>query len=237
MTEPNIAIMQYNLRALNHANAAPRPAFCYPGFEPQHPEGLMLSHDVNEVLNVAQMAHSIDATGRIMAAETLEPKRKLADLEHHEIHKALANEHKTGATVLPTWCSEAWFLSALPQRLNRFRESAANIQLYVSLKNGHLRWWERNQDGELVSRNQAYTIHTEVFSDEVAQRFWLKRDYQTCLQAQLPPEASQEDEAAWFKVAQRYGEIMLPDYIQGKEWVYSDQLGLSTAIDKEGEVE
>ena len=97
-------------------------------------------------------------------------------------------------------------------------------------------WQERDGYGEYVNRNQTYTIAYEEFSDSQKQRLWLWRDYAQALE-QRTDGAEIETEVAMLRQAHRYGEIMLPDFDKNKELMYSDQFGLSTAMEMEGEVE
>ena len=65
---------------------------------------------------------------------------------------------------------------------------------------------------------------------------WRWRDYAQALEDRLT--AFETDiEKALLRQAHRYGEIMLPDFDKNKELMYSDQFGLSTAMEMEGEVE
>ena len=234
-TTPNIALMQYNLRALMQGKNSSKAAFCRPGFEPDG-ELRLLSHDVCDILNTEQLAQGIDAQARIQAAEPLQPRHKLADLEHATMQKSLADLGQKGPMVLPSWGRDVWFLTGLPQRFNRFRESTANIQLFATVQNGRMVWQERDGYGEYVNRNQTYTVAYETFSDSQKQRMWLWRDYAQALEDRLT--AFETDiEKALLRQAHRYGEIMLPDFDKNKELMYSDQFGLSTAMEMEGEVE
>ena len=234
-TTPNIALMQYNLRALLQGKNSNKAAFCRPGFEPDG-ELRLLSHDVCDILNTEQLAHSIDAQARIQAAAPLQPRQKLADLEHATMQKSLADVERKGPMALPSWSRDVWFLTGLPQRFNRFRESTANIQLFATVQNGRMVWQERDGYGEYVTRNQKYSIKYEAFNDKQKQRLWLWRDYTEALEQHMG-ESEIDVETKMLRLAHRYGEIMLPNYIENKELMYSDQFGLSTAMEMEGEVE
>ena len=234
-TTPNIALMQYNLRALMQGKNSSKAAFCRPGFEPDG-ELRLLSHDVCDILNTEQLAHGIDAQARIQAAVPLQPRQKLADLEHASMQKSLADVERKGPMALPSWGRDVWFLTGLPQRFNRFRESTANIQLFATVQNGCMVWQERDGYGEYVTRNQKYSIKYEAFNDKQKQRLWLWRDYTETLEKHMG-ESEIDVETRMLRLAHRYGEIMLPNYIETKELMYSDQFGLSTAMEMEGEVE
>ena len=232
---PNIALMQYNLRALLQGKNSNKAAFCRPGFEPDG-ELRLLSHDVCDILNTEQLAHSIDAQVRIQAAAPLQPRQKLADLEHASMQKYLADVEQKGPMALPSWGRDVWFLTGLPQRFNRFRASSANIQLFATVQDGRMVWQERDGYGEYVNRNQTYTVVYEEFGDSQKQRLWLWRDYAQLLEEGVEGSAV-DAETAMLRLAHRYGEIMLPDFDKNKELMYSDQFGLSTAMEMEGEVE
>ena len=76
----------------------------------------------------------------------------------------------------------------------------------------------------------------EAFNDKQKQRLWLWRDYTETLEKHMG-ESEIDVETRMLRLAHRYGEIMLPNYIETKELMYSDQFGLSTAMEMEGEVE
>ena len=152
------------------------------------------------------------------------------------MQKSLADVEQKGPMALPSWGRDVWFLTGLPQRFNRFRESSANIQLFATVQDGRMVWQERDGYGEYVNRNQTYTVVYEEFGDSQKQRLWLWRDYAQLLEEGVEGSAV-DAETAMLRLAHRYGEIMLPDFDKNKELMYSDQFGLSTAMEMEGEVE
>ena len=103
-----------------------------------------------------------------------------------------------GPGGLQGWLAEYWWMTALPQQLNRFRESAPEIKLHLLWKDGKAIFHERTDKGEYVDRETAYGIrHQESVLGQ--ERCWLPRSYQLALRKQLgkrdfPDEQEQVDE-------------------------------------------
>ncbi|MGZ8201416.1 MAG: type I-F CRISPR-associated helicase Cas3f, partial [Methylosarcina sp.] len=105
----NIAVMQYNLKALRQGNG---PAYCRPGYE--NTKSLRLtSHDLCELVDEAALNRAVNAIPRIQQPETLQPKNRLADLEHAALHKTLTDYQQKGPQALQAWWHENWWLTAV----------------------------------------------------------------------------------------------------------------------------
>ena len=118
--------MQYNLKALRKDG---KPAYCRPGYEVNSLK--LVSHDLCQLVDEAAINAAINAIPRIQQPETLRPKQQLADLEHQVMNNSLTQYHAKGPQGLQAWLSECWWLTAVPQQLNRFRESNPDITLYL----------------------------------------------------------------------------------------------------------
>ncbi len=219
---PNVAIMQYNLRGLRQDR---KPAFCHPGYE--NPSSLKLdSHDLCQLIDESNLNHSINAIPRIWQPKNLNPKNNLSDLEHQAMKNVLTNYQNYGPKYLQSWLTESWWLTALPQQFNRFRESVPEIKLYLIWKDWKAKFCEKNEQGKFISRESFYDIERLKLEDEWLDKLWLKRDYQKLLEEHIGEEYIESiKEKKIRQKSEKYGEISIPDRDQEK-YFYNDQLGL-----------
>lgn len=223
VTIPNIALMQYNSKALRNI----KPAYCYPGYESEL--FTLKSHDLKLLVDVESIQYAINAIPRIQHEPTLKPDLRLADLEHAALKHALTNYTEASPNRLQGWLSGCWWMTALPQMMNRFRESEPTVRLYLVWKNAEILFCERNDEGEMVVKEDRYGIQKSPVID--TNRLWLHRDYETALEQTLLQKsdmfihATDKDEAM-HRLSKRYGELNFPSRDKGKSLVYSDQFGL-----------
>lgn len=228
--QANIAIMQYNLKALRQDG---KPAYCRPGYE--NFKSLRLNtHDVCKLIGEAQLNAAINAIPRIQQPKNLQPKHKLADLEHQAINNSLTQYHAKGPQAMQAWISECWWLTAVPQQLNRFRESSPEITLHLVWQEGKAVFCEKTERGEFVRVGDQHNIRIALpLTERETARLWLIRDYQAALCQLFDSEAETEDQKERIieKHSKRYGEINLPYSKESEQkgcrpfW-YSDQFGL-----------
>lgn len=130
--------------------------------------------------------------------------------------------------MLTGWLNEVWFLTALPQRFNPFRQSSPNIQLYATIQDGKLEFCEKNKDGVYIKRGDFYKIEQLKLNEQEQQRLWLNRNYYRALQdIDITNTNEFEDvDKKMYTYSKRYGEIMLPEYYSEQRLIYSDQFGL-----------
>lgn len=231
VTQPNIAIMQYNLKAIK--NDVKDAAFIRPGYEPkQKLKGLRLKN-VDALLDEAVINHAINAIPRIQAPAILKPKEQLADLEHQVLQDKLTSYSSRGHQYLQAWLSESWWLTAMPQVSNRFRNSAPDITIYYCWHDGKLGFYLKIDRGVWVEYEcMAGIKFYENFNGVEANRLWLKRDYEKILKEQCEIEPEQvlngDLRVKLEKVSKRFGEITIPKPKEGykNEFFYSDNLGL-----------
>jgi CRISPR-associated endonuclease/helicase Cas3 len=221
----NIAVMQYNLKALRQGNG---PAYCRPGYENANSLRL-ISHDICELVDEAALNRAINAIPRIQQPETLQPKNRLADLEHAALHKSLTDYQQKGPQALQAWLQENWWLTAVPQQINRFRAGKPETSLFLVWRNGKTLFCEKDERGEFIARQAVHNIVlAEPLTADAQARLWLERDYRTALRQHAEAESNNDDaeiEEIVQAKSERYGEITLrPD--SDKRWFYSDQLGL-----------
>ena len=222
--EPNIALMQYNLKGLKNADVA----FEKPGFEVNNPFFKLETKNLALLIEQNQLQININATPRIQAAEPLQSTKKMADLEHAVMRYYLTNYKDCGPDKLQGWLTETWFLTALPQRFNVFRQSSANIQLFAILQDAHFYFGEKDDLGQYVDRTGFYKIEFYKTTEVEQNRLWLNRNYSDIL-CRLAIDSMLEIEDIDLRItylSKRYGEIILPEYDSDKTLIYSDQFGL-----------
>ncbi|EHU2374131.1 type I-F CRISPR-associated helicase Cas3 [Acinetobacter baumannii] len=226
---PNIALMQYNLKGLRKAKVA----FEKPGFEINNDKFKLQTKNLKELLDISEANFNINAIPRIKANQPLQAIKKLADLEHAVMADALTSYKQVGAKPLNSWLTQKWFLTALPQRFTPFRQSSPNIQLFAVPKNHKLVFCEKNDFGAYIDRNGFYDIHHIKLSKLEQNRLWLNRNYYDIL-CRLALDKLDENEDVnemIEELAKRYGEIMLPEYDEDKQLTFSEQFGL-VVLDK-----
>ena len=227
--EPNIAVLQYNLKGLRGAKVA----FEKPGFEMNNDKFKLKTKNLSELIDFNESV-GINAIPRIQVNTPLKATEKLADLEHAVLAHHLTNYKQVGAKPLNSWLTQFWFLTALPQRFTPFRQSSPNIQLFAVCKDHKLVFSEKDDVGRYIDRNGFYKIKNYEMSELQQQRLWLNRNYHDilCRMAVDKVLENQHIEDEIEKLSRRYGEIMLPQYDENKALMYSDQFGLVVQYSK-----
>lgn len=237
---PNIGILQYNWRTLKYGDKPQEPRFCRPGYESSgtlpkdRKPAAMRSHDLFNVADEKLLSTRLDATPRIQERPK-NSKTPMALLEHAVIDSQLTHYQGKGPETLQGYLQWYWYLTALPQVLNRFRQSTKNVQLYrVTDGSGDTWFTERDAKGEFRYLNtgefvrqgdvyDSYQITNTELTRKQSKRLWLQRDYLQLLKGQSELREMSLDQAAV-----RYGEISLDVYPDNnsKAYGYNDQLGL-----------
>ncbi len=218
--EPNIHIMQYNLKGLSEPDDT--PVFCHPGYESN--QNLLKSHDVSRLVNEKMIRKSINSAPRIIRdfSIPLNHQENLADLEHYVTSQQLTNYHRKGPDSLEGWLSDYWFLTALPQEYCPFRTHSSFLLYYSFDSDDNLVFG--TYDKEFIPQEHVLNIRKEDpvrdSPKHIAKRFWLHRDYTEQLDIQV--ELTGKTRKA---LSLRYGEIEIlkQDNIS---YCYSDQFGL-----------
>jgi CRISPR-associated endonuclease/helicase Cas3 len=220
--QPNVALMQYNLKALRRDG---KPAYCRPGYENEKRLKLE-SHDLTKLVDSSKIAESINAIPRIDQPALLTPHSSLSDLEHQSLIFALKSYAKKGPETLQAWLSSCWWMTALPQVLNRFRESEPTIKMYLIWNNNKLVFCERNDAGDFIEREKMYGIIQDKSTP--TKGLWLNRNYHHTLLQNIDSQVLTETEVAQMirRDSKRYGEINFPARDKDKQFSYSDQFGL-----------
>jgi CRISPR-associated endonuclease/helicase Cas3 len=231
VTQPNIAIMQYNLKAIkNDINTA---AFTRPGYEPTQKQKVLKFKNIDSLLNESAINHAINAIPRILADEPLEPTSQLADLEHQVLEYKLNGYDQQGHKFLQAWLSEAWWLTAMPPVSNRFRDSAPDDAIYYCWHQGELGFYQKTERLEWAKCGEMLGIrHASQLNQIESSRLWLNRDYEAILKSrcEIEPEQVLNEELRKIleKESKRFGEVTIPKPKEGRssEYFYSDNFGL-----------
>jgi CRISPR-associated endonuclease/helicase Cas3 len=236
--QTNIGILQYNWRTIKQGDKPREPRFCMPGYEicgklpKDNRDGAMKCHNLNEVVDTDQIAKRLDAIPRIQDRQK-HSKTPMALLEHAVIGNLLTHYEGKGPETLQGYIQWFWHLTALPQRIVRFRKAInKNQQLYrVANSDGETWFTERDAKGkfcrditgQLSNQDDAHQITNVSLTPQQNTRLWIERDY-----FQLLLEQSDRSELTLDEAVMRYGELNLDCYQDNtnKAYEYNDQLGL-----------
>lgn len=217
----NIALLQYNLKALTQADDS--PAYCRPGYESR--DHRLDSHDLTALIPAEQL-NAINALPRIQRNAQLQQTERLADLEHYCIQQLLTAYQEQGPDQLQGWLSGYWWLTALPQKFSPFRDQQPQQTLYrIPDKNGDWLFVEKSPQGQYNPVEDRYKIDTSIkLSIQAQARWWLNRDYHALLE-----NLAEQQNGSLRDTALRYGEINVQiddhDIETGRRFGYCDQLG------------
>lgn len=214
----NIAVMRWNLRGLN----GKAPAFIYPGYESG--KNKLESHDLKGILK-EDVLKRIDSIPRIRKEDPLTWRTNLIDFEQKAMED-FNDKESSGAKAVNGWIREYWWMTALPQRLNRFREKTyPDVRLTALFEDNKIKFSEYI-DREFVSVGRKRSIEAfPKFKEGIEKNLWLKRDYKEALKRYVNDSDFRQEEEILFEKSEKYGEIIIPDNLE-KEWFYSDQFGL-----------
>lgn len=229
ISQPNMALLQYNLRALRKDGLQ---AYNRPGYEQGRFK--LATHDLTRLLDVPGVAARISAIPRIRANASLQPQWRLADLEHAAIQYDLNRYADKGPESLQGWLQGGWWLTALPQRFNRFRDSAPDMLLYLLWQEGKTSLYRKSEQDsrEFIAYEGRLGIQHLPLTALEQQRLWLQRDYADSLRDTVCRKERAEDIEQvgmdgimqWY--SRRYGEITVTERDMDTVLVYSDQFGL-----------
>ncbi len=212
----NVAIMQYNLKAIQQGNT--QPVYCRPGYESA--KFKLETHNLTKLLDEKEIANRIDAVPRIQQPEKLiDWKQSLAELEHKVIGHFLTNYTQNGPDSLQGYIEQYWHLTALPQILSPFRKQQPSINLYLIHENDDFYFAEKDNRGHPVEKSDIYKITYQP--EDTNNRFWLNRNYKKCLKKQ-----AENQNLDLKSVSLRYGELSLLEKDVSRDKKYLDQFGL-----------
>jgi CRISPR-associated endonuclease/helicase Cas3 len=225
--QPNISLLQYNWKGIRDYHLVNHKVFNHPGFE----DNLKLnSHDLNQLVDVPAIANRLDAIPRIEkpthltanVLRALEKADSLAELEHAATWSWLSNYKLKGPHTLQGYLNEAWFLTALPQKLTPFRQSTPSLKSYLVFmpETAQYKFCERNELGYPIDRESALNIHRIELSASAMDKLWLTRDFSLAVETM-----AEQQEISRRSISLRYGELEMPDN-ERQHYAYNDQLGL-----------
>ena len=224
---PNMGLLQFNLKGYRGEK---KDVFSRPGYE-QGNWQLQPSKNLNDVLDDKTLQRGVDAVPRIKKDDSL-PSKKLAALEHFVISRTLGCHYLTGDSAdsepanspkhLWGYTDDYWWMTALPQQFNRFRNSDPGVNLYqVINEQGKAAFQIYDQKSGWINVEKLLGIEHQPLSAQRTKRLWLVRDY-----AALVVEQSALRNEDIERTSQRLGEISLQYNKDGNRYRYNDQLGL-----------
>lgn len=221
---PNIAIMQYNVRAIKNDAHPNKVSFAFPGYESR--VHLLKSKDLMTLVNPDDMKERIDAIPRIQKRSPLHPEDKLIDLEH-AVLMDFNNRTRKGPGTLHGWNDEYWWMTALPQKYNPFRaKTEEEYNCIYRYEKGQLTFGFYMKK-EWISWSSHYSPIEIIEIDEKKQkRLWIERDYKTLLRCYGEREDIYDENLT--EVSEKYGEIIIPvpNTSRDVKWQYHNQFGL-----------
>ncbi|BBN83871.1 type I-F CRISPR-associated helicase Cas3 [Pseudoalteromonas sp. A25] len=234
---PNVALLQYNYKAIKNAHVDGLKAFVSPGFEKSC---RLKSHDLTLLIDIKQIAERLDASARICKpkhinvgyVENLTQAQSLAELEHVVTLHALAYYKSTssgarGPGTLQGYLEHHWFLTALPQALTPFRKGAPNVKTYLVFDQyqQRSRFCEKDPQGRAIDREEILNIKRIALSAHQLQRLWLVRDFDQACAELADCHAHEQSPLTQRVISLKYGELSFP-FNENKRYAYNDQLGL-----------
>lgn len=228
---PNMVLLQYNLKGYRDPQA--ENVFSRPGYEQSKSNDRetwqLFSRDLCDLVDVKSIGQRIDAAPRVAKDSSFQ----LAALEHFAIGQTLGCHYLKGQDEsddtpsnspknLWGYTDDYWWLTALPQQFNRFRDSAPGLSLYRVLdekKGSIFKVYDRRIGWVSVQKEMG--IQVQPLPERLQQRLWLVRDYET-----LVMEYSLQKDEDPERTSQRLGELSLNFYQDGNSYIYNDQLGL-----------
>lgn len=236
----NISVLQYNWKTIQFGDNDYSCFFSKPGYESndniqikgksEERKAICKTHDLKKLVNEDIIGERLDATPRI--DDTSLPNFGFANLEHAVTAHSLTRYDTKGPETLQGYLSSYWYLTALPQAINRFRNGPPDIRLFRCVNTSEHGFFAEKDDngkavytifGELSDQNEIYKI-TEITLNATAQsRLWFFRDYYKFLSNQ-----AESREISLNSAGLKFGELVIPEPSENQriEYEYNDQLGL-----------
>ena len=225
----NMGIMQCNLKAAKEGSVSNGSVYINPGYELLREP--LESHDLHDLLDEAMIQRSIDAVPRIIKAVSLNYRKNFIDLEHYCMER-FNDIDSVGPAKIHGWTDESWWMTAMPQKINPFRESfIQEISAFRVYERGCFKFAEYSSyTNSFEEVTVTLNIKLYELSNEQIERLWLRRDYKEALQEYLQYNSSDaldflDEDGKLEKISKQFGEIQIPEESNPK-WFYSDDLGL-----------
>lgn len=223
VSSPNIGLLQYNWKAFKNNDEKGNRYFECPGYESEMKESLP-THDLTQLIDVDAAARRLDAAPRIKIPDSKSKKQWFSGIEHMATQVLLTDYQKIHVNNLQGYLQHAWWLTALPQVFQRFRNSEPAVQLFFvwneKKKSGY--WAEKDDEGKPVNREQQYGMRAFELQPNEFERLWLVRDYS----ALLKKWSNVRGGVSLERLSLRFGELNINIREGNKEFHYCSQLGL-----------
>jgi CRISPR-associated endonuclease/helicase Cas3 len=236
VTQANIGLMQYNIKAFKGNDKQGEKYFIRPGYEDGISKALA-SHNITELVDTHELKNNLSAIPRIQVPAKPQ-EQMLASLEHHVTQNTLAKFEQIGANTMQGYLTETWYLTALPQVLTPFRKSEASINLFLfyNTNNDQCYFTQKDEAGkplldetyQAINREGILNITRVSLTPKETQNLWLERNYQQL----LPQHISEPWLTTLKRVSLRYGEINMVER-DNAQYEYNDQFGL-VKVNKKG---
>ncbi len=226
INEPNIGLMQYNLKSFQYDDDNER-SFQKPGYE----EGITLkTHNLSNLIDIEALREKLDATVRIQKPNKLREKESLSDLEHYQTEYDLTSYDDKGADTLQGYLDESWFLTAHPYYFHPFRKSSPSIKVFLTYdeKSEEYFFTEYDKFGKIIvdiydepiNREFGLKIKRVEPDESLEHNSWLSRDYDNIVEEMsiLKDRSKQE-------ISLRYGELNFM-WGENEAYEYCDLFGL-----------
>ncbi|WP_019001602.1 type I-F CRISPR-associated helicase Cas3f [Succinimonas amylolytica] len=226
---PNIAIMQYNIKAFKYKNRKSwdngKTCLYYtkPGYETAHPS--MPSHDMKMLLpSWNNIINAADRLTMISDYKTPPNNGNIIAWYEHKVIKCLLYSNEPDSTK--EYPVSYWDLSAITQKLSRFRDSTPTITLTLKKcepDENYYSFYIHDKQNNLTKVENIYNINNTSLQDIKLfnSRMWLMRDYGSTIEKYAVLNGIQSTE-----VMERFGTIEIPDYGNVANWNYSDVFGM-----------
>jgi CRISPR-associated endonuclease/helicase Cas3 len=225
---PNMVLLQYNLKGYKGKT---KNVFSRPGYE-QGNWQLSPSKSLTDILDFESLLQRVDAIPRIRRETNSRPSKKLAALEHFVIGRTLgcqfliAESNKKGEARGPEifwgYIDDFWWMTALPQQFNRFRNGSLGLSLYLIIderKGAVFKIYDKNSGWVVIEKTLG--IEHQPLIQKYHSRLWLLRDYESIIvkQSKIRNETLEQ-------TSQFLGELNLSFHSDNNCYSYNDQLGL-----------
>lgn len=211
----NIALLEYNLKGF----IGQQPyVFCRPGYESkQYP---LHSHSLADLLDMPALAQRVDAAARIQCATDLQPRTRLADLEHQVLQDVLTAPNFVPETV-QGWLHSAYYFTSLAQQCKPFRASQPETLFKLHLETGDELVLRQPQE-KGVQGKQAFHVAIAELEPALRPRLWLTWNY-----AALIDEQQHRLGYSTRRTCEFLGEVNLPDDDGAQHFVFVPELGFA----------
>ena len=168
------------------------------------------------------------SSGKLHSSKLHSGKLHSGKLHSSKLHSGKLHSTKKLAnnpSSLWGYTDDYWWMTALPQQFNRFRNSEPGLNLYRVLDNQEKMTFKTyDKRSGWVIKDRTLGIESQSLDNKFStQRLWLvrDRDYKELIKRQSKLHGEDPE-----TISQRFGEINLSFHKDENRYLYSDQLGL-----------